>query len=36
MKKFTLADLGRASKVTAAQVMGSVPERDSAILRYII
>lgn len=36
MKTFNLLDLGRASKVTAALLMGAVPERDSAVLRNYI
>lgn len=36
MKKYSLIDLGRASKVTAAYVVGTVPERDSSVLSNYI
>ncbi|SFO45103.1 hypothetical protein SAMN05428984_4312 [Sphingomonas sp. OK281] len=36
MKTFSLIDLGRASKVTAASLMGPVAERDSVTLRNYI
>jgi hypothetical protein len=36
MKTYSLVDLGRASKVTAASVIGPVAERDSGLLRNYI
>lgn len=36
MKTYSIIDLGRASKVTAAYIMGPVAERDSAALRNYI
>jgi hypothetical protein len=36
MKTYSLIYLGRASKVTAAYVIGPVAERDSSVLRNYI